>query len=216
MRKLSGTTIAIVGILFLSCSELNRDHPDADAAQCGICHGLPPVPPAADAFHLLHKKYDDCSICHAGYRKNLAVNAQTHQNGKVDVAFTRLFDQERRGEYDAATGTCSNVYCHGAFKQGTHAPITYPSPVNIGKNCQFCHDTGAIMQNHHNYTQQRDTVNNCGKCHPGYGKATGAMAGRFVNDTLHINGIVDTSNVPILLPKTHSSTELNRQNNYSY
>jgi predicted CxxxxCH...CXXCH cytochrome family protein len=183
MKKLFSILLATIGILFSGCSGPKPDRPDE---QCGSCHLLPP----GDAFHTAHQKYDQCSICHPGY-SNVAVNAATHQNGKIDVAFSQLFDPQYMGAYDASTGTCSNVYCHGAFPQGTNASITYPSTIYIGKNCQICHDTASIMLNHHRFTQQNDTVSNCGKCHPGYGSATGAMAGRFVNDSIHINGIID-------------------------
>lgn len=190
MRKIAGILLTgTFAVIFAGCSELKPDRPDPDAEECGICHALP----ANDAFHKAHDTYDPCSICHAGYVKYRAVNPSTHQNGTVDVAFTRLFDPQRRGEYDDATGICSNVYCHGAFPQGTNASITYPSTIYIGKNCQICHDTAAVMLNHHGFTQPLDTVGNCGKCHPGYGRATGAMSGRFVNDSIHINGHVDTS-----------------------
>jgi predicted CxxxxCH...CXXCH cytochrome family protein len=114
-----------------------------------------------------------CRYCHAVP----AVGDNAHANGKNDVAFTSLSVVGGAAPvWDAASGTCSNTYCHGStLNRGG----TSHTPSWVGTNpivCGSCHGTPPPLP----HPQDAD----CIRCHPGYTQTS-------VRKATHVNGISD-------------------------
>lgn len=155
----------------VSCLTCHADGPTA----CSTCHGAI----AADASHGRHlgggplgKTYD-CSECHVVPKTYTDVGHIFLGDGSLDpppaevtFASTSTAAQTPAGDtraaapaYDAATHTCSNVYCHGAIlndNAGSNTHPTWTAPGTGQADCGTCH---GLPPNHTNLTT-------CVSCHP--------------------------------------------------
>jgi predicted CxxxxCH...CXXCH cytochrome family protein len=110
---------------------------------CKACHrsdiasGLP-MNSGAHTTHL--NNGFSCSACHVNtvsdnnYALNASTGLQNHVNGARDVSIKGVYDSDSNpgNNWDNATGTCSNVVCHGGN------PVNWTS--DIGKvTCEKCH-----------------------------------------------------------------------------
>src|SRR5512137_2257703 len=124
----------------------------------------------AHALHLKDGNATACTECH------VVPTSTTHSNGSVEIAFGTVAGTG--GATPSWSGaTCSNVYCHGAFKGGNagYAP-TWTNPA--ASTCGTCHGIPPSAP----HTQSTD----CASCHTGYTSTT-------VNASTHVNGRVDVA-----------------------
>jgi predicted CxxxxCH...CXXCH cytochrome family protein len=106
----------------------------------------------------------------------------THSNGTVDLTWGGLaVTAGARPSFDAASGTCSNTYCHGEFVGGNtlNAPI-WNRVDGSQVVCGSCH-TIPPPAPHIQSTS-------CGNCHTGYTSTS-------VNAATHVNGSVDVGSM---------------------
>lgn len=200
-----GDTIYPTGAINLDRGWHLDGHVDFGAIQCSSCHGdlstgqsnpplstlglTDPSVPAVGA-HQAHldesswRKPIACTECHE------ATTALTHADGAVKVAFGQLASGDGAApSWNAQSGTCSNVYCHG---------VTL-GPAAAG---------GAVLRSPL-WTQVDGTFSTCGgSCHTnppgGLHPQSGSCAschGQVVSEgmtiispALHIDGKVDVTN----------------------
>ena len=124
---------------------------------CVSCHATPPnsvSPPTAgspnQAFgHTKHWGFpgSTCSTCHNGS----GYGTVTHANGTVQTSpFPAKFRNvsTSASSYSSATGTCSNISCHGQF-QFSFQPWTDTTsvidPLDFA-SCYNCHEVSTLVQ----------------------------------------------------------------------
>jgi predicted CxxxxCH...CXXCH cytochrome family protein len=119
-----------------------------------------------------------CADCHLGAVPPAGDTA--HANGSVAFAFGALAKNASWGGVTPAPAwnrtTCAGTYCHGAFKNGATATMTWATDVTL--TCASCH--GAPPGGTHPANA------NCGGCHAGYTATS-------VNKATHMNGALDVS-----------------------
>jgi len=143
---------------------------------CSDCHVVP-----ATAFVSGHMNGDATPVW-----SNLAKNIETIPGSAIPYTYAK---GALIPNYDSATGTCSNIYCHGAtLTDGTNtAPRWNDSSYltgNRANDCAKCHGnppTTSTKKAHDPVTEA-----DCASCHPHNGTrdATDALAGH----DFHING----------------------------
>ncbi len=181
------------GAAGVSCFQCHARGP----TDCSTCHpAMFPTPsPSADGAHAIHllggtlAKKLDCTECHVKPKQYTDVGHLFAADGSVipppaRITFGALASTStaaRRGPpaFDPATGTCSNVYCHGDAFTDTAAKLNEPTwaPGGTGLTCDACH--GFPPSNHGN--------NQCFLCH---GQVIDA-SGSFVNPALHLDGVIE-------------------------
>lgn len=106
--------------------------------------------------------------------------------GRAEVKFADGLSAA--GAYDEATGTCSNLYCHGNG-QGNNGTAASAGPMDCG-GCHAFQDSGTATIGTMSGEHQRHIVNEnsaCFECHGMTVDATDAIA----DATLHVNGTVE-------------------------
>ena len=103
--------------------------------------------------------------------------------------------------WDPASGTCSDVYCHGAFtflQENSANPWGYAEAAIVGQNpltnwtepeaqalvCGSCH---GLPPTGHIQTSPRVSVDDCSQCH---GRVVNARF-QIIDKDLHINGEIE-------------------------
>lgn len=165
--------------------------------KCTPCHAFPPTD-NPHPEHVTVKKYD-CSVCHSGYNgATIPPTPPAYHLGDTIVKFSNFLSIGAIGaKYDTATKSCSAVYCHGNFPDGTNRTVKMSDANTIG--CAFCHDTVSMFANGHPRTDtlvwhrhtNAGTIKSCEYCHAGYS----ITAPVSVVDSTHINGV---NNVTII------------------
>jgi predicted CxxxxCH...CXXCH cytochrome family protein len=120
-----------------------------------------------------------CTDCHAS-------PTGTHPSGVTEFSWAPI---ARTGgaspTYDFVTNTCSNVYCHGAtLLGGTNKTPKWTQLDGTQAACGNCHGIPPPNGTHSGMTASTA----CGNCHTGFTSTT-------VNAGLHVNGVVDASNM---------------------
>jgi predicted CxxxxCH...CXXCH cytochrome family protein len=151
------------------------------SSNCTFCHGservqvydatqLAKAAPAtgAHAQHVnagIFSKALACQNCHP------AVTSLDHVNGTVEVAFGAIGGAGgATGTYTAATGTCSNVYCHGGTLEGAARPEVTWATGGASLLCGDCHTispTSGGTNGHTFHVTGKGAA--CLQCHRGYG-----------------------------------------------
>ncbi|HUL57833.1 MAG TPA: CxxxxCH/CxxCH domain-containing protein [Anaeromyxobacteraceae bacterium] len=91
------------------------------------------------------------------------------------------------GAGGATTLTCSSVYCHGAFKNGANAALTWATPSAVV--CGTCH--GVSTTSGPGGTHPTITAGQtCGSCHGG------TYTNTSIDPALHMNGVLDGGGEP--------------------
>ncbi len=120
---------------------------------CGSCHAVPPngtAYPNTAGTHATHMAVNTsigCSTCHLGAGEGTAL----HFNGVADVIFDPAYNANSgAASYNPATGTCSNISCHGSSRTQTAAGASTPGPtpawltgtIDVNTQCALCHVLG--------------------------------------------------------------------------
>lgn len=200
------------GLSQKSCFTCHEDGPQG----CYVCHGDPSThntwPPKSLFWHYLnteqgvgahdvHMNPDSnlrvsavvqCTECHREITNFNDTNHIGNNPGVAEVVFGPLSKTKTTGftpnpQWNQTTQKCSNVYCHGYFRNGnTTATATFTDPGSVV--CGSCHGnptTGNPIPG--GVHPVGYTINQCYLCHLPVINSNG----EFVNKSLHINGVVN-------------------------
>ncbi len=199
------------------------------AAQCGKCHSESGTVTASAPFystaipkvtlntnakvgaHTAHLASVDtlhpalaCADCHGV----VALNDPTHMNGSTTFNWSALAKTGNlTPTYNAATGQCSNVYCHGGAMPGgdtsgsNRAPIWYnpnylPATLSV-VGCGTCHGFPPPTSTGHPAVTLPAgfpgtvAIGGTCNCHANINPAGNSYATIFVDNTKHINGTLE-------------------------
>ena len=158
-----------------------------------------------------------CTDCHGGTSRTLPTSFDPHANGTVEVTPKQPGGNVQIGAYDPATGTCSNVYCHGNLTRNPQAGNNPSWTATSGQStCGTCHaangtygasdvmtgTTGPLGTRHAAHRCARchqdtggvfSTQVGCFACHPNYQRqlATTPLTPPIVNTAIHVDGAVE-------------------------
>ena len=196
------------------------------ASQCDKCHSgtvaapfystaIPKVTANTNAkvgAHTSHLTAPDglaalltCADCHG----TVTLNSASHMNGTTNITWSTL--ATRNGTitpaYNAATGVCSNVYCHGAGMPGgdtsgsNKTPIwnstTFLPATLTAAACATCHGfPPSTVSGHPGVTipagfPATASIGATCSCHSNINIAGNSYSNIFVSKALHINGTVE-------------------------
>jgi predicted CxxxxCH...CXXCH cytochrome family protein len=117
-----------------------------------------------------------CAECH------VVPTSTTHANGTRDLAWGTLTRTSGLSpSFNTTTFTCSNTWCHGGTPSLQGGTVTAPKWTQVDGTqaaCGTCHGIPPPAPH--------STSTSCGTCHTGYTATT-------VNATLHLNGVIDSS-----------------------
>jgi predicted CxxxxCH...CXXCH cytochrome family protein len=106
-----------------------------------------------------------CTDCHGGTGRTLPASFQDHANGAVEVTPKQPGQTGQTGTYDSATGTCSNVYCHGALTRNAQAGNNPSWTATSGQStCGTCHAANGVYGATDAMTGLH-AKHRCGSCH---------------------------------------------------
>jgi predicted CxxxxCH...CXXCH cytochrome family protein len=141
-----------------------------------------------------------CADCHG----TVALKDATHMNGVTNFNWGAAAKYNSAvPNYDQASGTCSNVYCHGAAMPGTDTSGTNRTPswktpfmpaTLTPASCKTCHGFPPVNVNHPVITSPTSfPTAACTGCHPNVSAAGTTYADIFVVKSQHINGAVEVT-----------------------
>jgi predicted CxxxxCH...CXXCH cytochrome family protein len=157
-------------------------------------------------YHLDSTKYSaqlECSDCHSSVSSFDDPNhLGENPDGIADINFGELsktITSYPGGQFtpdpqwNRATATCSNSYCHGNFKSGnTDAAAVWTDPNSV--KCGSCHGNPVTGNpnpipngNYFNPHYSNFTVNTCYQCHGGVINESGTITA----PEKHVNGVVN-------------------------
>lgn len=184
---------------------------------CRLCHGNsdhsnPPKSLTGDTLitslgvgvHVTHvnsPKFSaalHCTDCHSFSGFSDPNHIGSSPDGIAEINFGTLANDTLIGgthpnpTWDRNTATCSNVYCHGSFKEGNSAAGIWTDPNSVV--CGSCHGdpvtgnptprtNGVFTPPHFSFM----TKNTCYVCHGTVINSQGVM----IDKSKHINGVVD-------------------------
>lgn len=147
-----------------------------------------------------------CSDCHG----TVTLATTTHMSGTTSFAWSTL--ATRSGAvtptYSAATGACTNIYCHGASMPGGDTSGTNRAPTWLNPNylpatlsaaaCAVCHGFPPAAASGHpagitipaGFPATAAIGTTC-SCHSNINTAGNSYANIFVAPALHINGVFE-------------------------
>ncbi|NUM70175.1 MAG: CxxxxCH/CxxCH domain-containing protein [Ignavibacteriaceae bacterium] len=144
------------------------DNLSGNAVACNECHTVPTA--VSDPGHIdknVHLVFGDLAM-------------KTSNNGAIVPNPT----------YDKTTLECSNVYCHGTFKNGNQSNKVKWTAGTDGAKCGTCH--GDATSGNPLPPSPHPQVANCSTCHwmttPGDLVTGSGAAAIIVNKTKHVNG----------------------------
>ncbi len=146
-----------------------------------------------------------CTDCHG----TVSLTTATHMTGSTSFVWSAL--ATRGGAlvptYTAATGVCTNTYCHGASMPGGDTSGTNRAPTWINPNylpatisaaaCGVCHGFPPPTTSGHPAVTipagfpATATIGTTCSCHSNINTAGNSYVTIFVNPALHINGIFE-------------------------
>jgi predicted CxxxxCH...CXXCH cytochrome family protein len=196
---------------------------DATGGSCTSCHGDParspsliaPAPPAnagtggspwagsdpgAHLKHLtgtkLRRTSVACAECHLVPTASPGPpgSGDTHGDGVATVVFGSLSATDgARPTWSPAALTCSTTYCHGGTLQGgTETAPKWNETGGAASSCGACHGNPPPTTSQGGTHPDVAAAQNCNGCHTGYSGVKGGTI--TVNTTLHLNGVIDSSN----------------------
>lgn len=156
-------------------AHLNSSTPFGKNLVCTECHIVPDTYDAAS-----HIDADGVAELVFGELAKLSTNVEGNFEYDSDVATVVPEPQ-----YDFGTGSCSSVYCHGAFKNGNTDNVVSWTSGSDGIACGSCHGdptTGSPLPGGTHFQ-----LTNCDACHADVVEADGDNW-KIKNESLHING----------------------------
>ena len=147
----------------------------------------------------------NCTDCHG----TVTLNNGTHMSGTTNFVWSSLATKNGAltPTYTAATGTCANVYCHGASMPGGDTSGSNKAPTWSNPNylpatisaaaCGTCHGfPPSTASGHPSVTipagfPTTASIGTTCSCHANINPAGNSYANIFVDKTLHINGTVE-------------------------
>jgi len=196
------------GLVSASCLTCHTQTNGPEA--CNTCHGVFDDPSkiapnvGAHYAHLYENelgKQVDCNQCHTVPNSFAAAGHIDSQNG-AEIVFGSLAKLKTNSpgaysqtptlpefvpnpSYNSSTGTCSNVYCHGYFKNGnTTNAVSFGGGSSV-VNCGSCHGnptTGNPLPG-----GSHPAVQNCSFCHGDVVSVSGSTY-TIIDMSKHING----------------------------
>lgn len=181
------------------CHEADDGGPEA----CYVCHGDSQSKKSYPQWYNAHRVHLEgtadaavtiaCNNCHNlpnNFEDPIHVDKTTP--GKAEVNFVNAFAETKtKGtvgtpSFDAATGSCSNTYCHGNFTNGNNATVAWKGQ-DQGK-CGSCHGdpaTGNPLPK-----SPHPPVQNCVLCHADVVDSNNQIKDRnkHVNGRLNVSG----------------------------
>ena len=138
-----------------------------------------------------------CANCHGP----VALRDSTHMNRVTNFNFGTVATYNGAlPKYDPATGTCSNVYCHGGAMPGGDTSGSnrtpswktpfMPTSLALPDSCNKCHGFPPVNASHPVLAPNPDLVT-CNGCHPNVNAFATGYADVFVDKSKHINGVID-------------------------
>ncbi len=145
----------------------------------------------------------NCSDCHG----TVTINSATHMSGTTNFAWSALAQTGGlTPTYTAATGVCSNVYCHGAKMPGgdtsgtNRTPtwnVAFLPPTLTAAGCGTCHGFPPLPASGHpavtipaGFPTTASIGTTC-SCHANINPAGNSYANIFLDKTQHINGVIE-------------------------
>jgi predicted CxxxxCH...CXXCH cytochrome family protein len=146
----------------------------------------------------------NCTDCHG----TVTLASPTHMSGATNFTWSSLATKNGTltPTYTAATGTCANVYCHGASMPGGDTTGSNRTPVwNVpflpatlsAAACATCHGFPPSSASGHpvvaipaGFPATASIGTTC-SCHSNINPAGNSYATMFVNKALHINGTLE-------------------------
>jgi predicted CxxxxCH...CXXCH cytochrome family protein len=127
-----------------------------------------------------HASYD-CATCHLKPADALSAG---HINGSTAIQFSGIASG---ASYNATSGQCSNVYCHGNGR-GSNGSASWTG--TIGSGCNTCHDDAVVnnntlSENHKKHFEKG--ITDCSRCHSCVINSNGT----FNTPSRHVDGTVD-------------------------
>jgi predicted CxxxxCH...CXXCH cytochrome family protein len=189
--------IAAALVTLAACGSARTGATGAAATTCTTCHGgkdnLSGAPPndvrgntatteLAVGHHTAHVEAGlACTICHPD---RPSIQTPGHMDGRTDVALGGIAvagGSVPAPQFDAQTGTCSNVYCHGTTLKtaGQRPDPVWTQPFSAGA-CAGCHGFPPTSVGHPLSTD-------CASCHPD----TVGAGGLLRAGGKHLDGRVD-------------------------
>ncbi|HUK65215.1 MAG TPA: CxxxxCH/CxxCH domain-containing protein [Anaeromyxobacteraceae bacterium] len=196
-RALETLCLAVTAVALSACGSARQAQ--AGTATCEGCHLYPPNV-GAHVVHVdgnsqgLNRKFA-CLECHLNVQSVNEPGHITEPDGSPvpSPAQVRFDDSSALAgltqpgatrlappSYDPTTGTCSNIYCHGAALKPAPAAAPYAWTSTTPIQCGTCH--GLPPSDHPTGVQLTD----CVLCHQPAVDATGTP-----NPSYHVNGTVD-------------------------
>jgi predicted CxxxxCH...CXXCH cytochrome family protein len=103
----------------------------APTCNSAACH------PAAGAHQGYPGVTDNCTVCHSGAGSNSDNHFDTTAPATIRM-LTTYNSQGNTAGFDTASGTCSNIRCHG----GRTTPNWSSGSINLATDCEACHTYG--------------------------------------------------------------------------
>lgn len=145
-----------------------------------------------------------CADCHG----TVALNSVTHMTGSTSFVWSALAQSGGLTPvYSAATGTCDNVYCHGAKMPGGDTSGTNRAPVwnqaflpqtLTAAACGTCHGFPPSPASGHPQVAipagfPATAIGATCSCHANINPSGNSFASIFMDNTQHINGVMEVS-----------------------
>jgi len=160
----------------------------------------------AHTYHVTSLKMMTASLVCADCHGPVTLKDANHMNGSASFKWTKYANYSGRTarngalnpSYDPVTGTCSNVYCHGAGMpngdtSGTNKTPSWKTPfmpasLTLPASCNSCHGFPPVHQYHPVVAGNLAT---CKVCHSNINAAATSYADVFIDKSLHMNMIVE-------------------------
>lgn len=204
---MSSSPLAWLPAVALAAAAAACSGPTGGSGECSACHTSPDIElgelfrgldgvtdtaimgVGAHAQHVARDTYTAALLCEDCHHVPGDIGDIDHfLGGRAEVRFGTLAAVGVRPRWDPATGTCSQVYCHGALPLDDEDPMPTVTAVwnatdGTDPLCDGCH---AVPPSRTRDGLPHPPSPACGTCHP-----TANQALEITDPTRHIDGVVD-------------------------